>query len=288
VLEYLKSPIVQQVLFSLLALVIAYIIRTLLIRIINRQVKDLKRQYTARKTVVYILSFLTIITILLIWVRGGQTVATLLGLTGAGLALALHQPVTSIAGWLLLLIRRPYETGDRVEIGGIQGDVIDIRLFYTSLLEIGNWVDADQSTGRIVHCPNAKVFTEPIFNFTRGFEYVWHEIKTTVTFESDWRRARDIIQQVSESKSLDLGDAVRNRIQSMSKKYLIHYEKLTPIVWTRIVDFGVELTLRYLTDARKRRSTQHEISQAILDRFAKEPDVELAYPTYRIYKRGES
>jgi len=80
---------------------------------------------------------------------------------------------------------------------------------------------------------------------------------------------------------------MRNRIQRMSKKYLIHYEKLTPIVWTKIIDFGVELTLRYLTDARKRRSTQHEISQAILDRFAKEPDVELAYPTYRIFKRGE-
>lgn len=287
-LEHLKSPVVQQVLFSLLAIVFAYIIRTILTRLINKQIKDLKRRYTARKTVVYILSFLTIVAILLIWAKGGKTIATLIGLTGAGLALALHQPVTSMAGWLLLLIRRPYETGDRVEIGSVQGDVIDIRLFYTSLLEIGNWVDADQSTGRIVHCPNAKIFTEPIFNFTRGFEYVWHEIKTTVTFESDWRRARDIIQQVSERKSLDLGDAVCNRIQRMSKQYLIHFDKLTPIVWTRIVDFGVELTLRYLTDARKRRSTQHEISQAILDRFAKEPDIELAYPTYRIFKRGES
>jgi len=287
-LQHLKSPVVQQILYSILAIIIAYIIRTLFIRIINRQIKDLKRQYTARKTVVYILSFLTIIVILLIWAKGTQTIATLIGLTGAGLALALHQPITSIAGWFLLLIRRPYETGDRVEIGGVQGDVIDIRLFYTTLLEIGNWVDADQSTGRIVNCPNAKIFTEPIFNFTRGFEYVWHEIKTTVTFESDWKRARDIIQQVSERKSLDLGDAARNRIQRMSKKYLIHYEKLTPIVWTRIVDFGVELTLRYLTDARMRRSSQHEISQAILDRFAKEPDIELAYPTYRLFKRGES
>ncbi|MFC2164645.1 mechanosensitive ion channel family protein [Acidobacteriota bacterium] len=287
-LEYFKSPVVQQGLFSLLTIVVAYIIRTILIRIINKQVKDLKNRYTARKTVVYILSLLTIIIIIFIWAKGGQTLATLIGLTGAGLALALHQPVTSIAGWLLLLIRRPYETGDRVEIGGVQGDVIDIRLFYTSLLEIGNWVDADQSTGRIVHCPNAKIFTEPIFNFTSGFEYVWHEIKTTITFESDWRRARDIILQVSERKSLDLGDSVRKRIQRLSKQYLIHYEKLTPIVWTKIVDFGVELTLRYLTDARKRRSTQHEISQAILDRFSKEPDIELAYPTYRIYKKGES
>ena len=267
---------------------VAYIMSVLIIRLINRQIKDLKRRYTARKTIVYVFSFLAILIIIVIWARGGGSIATLFGLAGAGLTLALHQPVTSIAGWLLLLIRRPYETGDRIEIGGVKGDVIDIRLFYTTMLEIGNWVDADQSTGRILHCPNAKIFTEPIFNYTRGFEYIWHEIKITVTFESDLSRARTIIQQVAERKSFDLGDAVRTRIKRMSKKYMIHYDKLTPIVWTNIVAFGVELTLRYLTDARKRRFTQDEICQAILDRFDKEPNVELAYPTYRLFKRGES
>ena len=255
---------------------------------INKQIKDLKRRYTARKTIVYVFSFLAILIIIVIWARGGGSIATLFGLAGAGLTLALHQPVTSMAGWLLLLIRRPYETGDRIEIGDVKGDVIDIRLFYTTMLEIGNWVDADQSTGRILHCPNAKIFTEPIFNYTRGFEHIWHEIKITVTFESDLGRARTIIQQVAERKSFDLGDAVRTRIKRMSKKYMIHYDKLTPIVWTNIVAFGVELTLRYLTDARKRRFTQDEICQAILDRFDKEPNVELAYPTYRLFKRGES
>jgi len=286
--EFLQSTFVQKAIFSLLTILTAYILSVVIIRLINKQVKDLKRRHTARKTIVYVFSFLAILIIIVVWARGGGSIATLFGLAGAGLTLALHQPVTSMAGWLLLLIRRPYETGDRIEIGSVKGDVIDIRLFYTSLLEIGNWVDADQSTGRILHCPNAKIFTEPIFNYTRGFEHIWHEIKITVTFESDWRRARTIIQHIAERKSFDLGDAVRNRIKRMSKKYLIHYDKLTPIVWTNIVDFGVELTLRYLTDARKRRSTQDEICQAVLDRFEKEPNVELAYPTYRLFKRGES
>ncbi len=286
--EFLQSTFVQKAIFSLLTILTAYILSVVIIRLINKQVKDLKRRHTSRKTIVYVFSFLAILIIIVVWARGGGSIATLFGLAGAGLTLALHQPVTSMAGWLLLLIRRPYETGDRIEIGSVKGDVIDIRLFYTSLLEIGNWVDADQSTGRILHCPNAKIFTEPIFNYTRGFEHIWHEIKITVTFESDWRRARTIIQHVAERKSFDLGDAVRNRIKRMSKKYLIHYDKLTPIVWTNIVDFGVELTLRYLTDARKRRSTQDEICQAVLDRFEKEPNVELAYPTYRLFKRVES
>ncbi len=285
--EILQSPFVQKSVFSLLTVLIAFILTKVIIRIINKQIKDQKRRHTARKTIVYIFSFIAILIIFVIWAKGGGSIATLFGLAGAGLTLALHQPVTSMAGWLLLLIRRPYETGDRIEIGGVKGDVIDIRLFFTTLLEIGNWVDADQSTGRILHCPNAKIFTEPIFNYTRGFEHIWHEIKITVTFESDWRRARTIIQQVAERKSFDLGEEVRKRIMRMSKKYLIHYDKLNPIVWTNIVDFGVELTLRYLTDARTRRSTQDEICQGILDRFDKEPTVDLAYPTYRLFKRGE-
>ncbi len=285
--EFFYSPVFQRALYSLITILTAYVSIAIIRRMINKQVKDLKRRHAARKTIVYIFSFLTILIIAAIWVQGGRSLATLFGVVGAGLTLALHQPVTSIAGWLLLLIRRPYETGDRVEIGSVKGDVIDIRLFYTSMLEIGNWVDADQSTGRIVHCPNSKIFSEPIFNYTRGFEYVWHEIKIAITFESDVKRAREIILEVAGEKSLDLDKAVQKRMRTMSRKYLIHFSKLTPIVWTRIVDFGVELTLRFLTDARKRRSSEDEISLAILERFNQEDMIELAYPTYRIYKRGE-
>ncbi|MFW6140851.1 MAG: mechanosensitive ion channel family protein [Acidobacteriota bacterium] len=286
-LEYLQSPNIRKLLFSLLTIFIAYIISLLISRIVNKTVVDLKKRYTARKAVVYIVSALAIINIVLIWLKEQTSIATLLGIGGAGLTLALHQPVTSMAGWLLLLIRRPYDTGDRVQIGNVKGDVIDIRLFYTSLLEIGNWVGSDQSTGRVVHCPNSKVFTESIFNYTRGFEYIWNEIKVVVTFESGWERAKKIILDAAVKDELDHKESVREKIAHMSRKYLIHYEKLTPVVWANIVDFGVELTLRYLTNARKRRSSQDKICQIILQRFNQEPDVEFAYPTYRIFKRGE-
>ena len=162
-----------------------------------------------------------------------------------------------------------------------------MRLFFTTLLEIGNWVDADQSTGRIVHIPNGKIFTQPVFNFTRGFEHIWHEIKVVVTYESDWERGKEIMLEAASDKKWDIGDNLKKRINKMSRRYMIHFEKLTPFVWTRIVDFGVELTLRYLTEARKRRSTQDEISRLILDRFGKDSTIDFAYPTYRVFRRGE-
>jgi len=285
--EILKSTFVLNIIFSILIILITYFLSFLIIKIINRNVKDLKKRYQARKYTIYIASFVTILIIILIWVRRGQQILTIIGMLGAGLALALHQAILSIAGWLLILIRKPYDVGDRVQIGNIRGDVVDIRLFYTSLLEIGNWVDADQSTGRIIHCPNGKVFTEYIFNYTRGFEYIWNEIKIIVTFESNWKKAKKIIIEAASKDYIDVGEKVRGKIKRLSKKYLIHYETLTPYVWTNIVDSGVELTLRYITEAKKRRITQEAICEEILKRFEKEPDIDFAYPTYRIYKRGE-
>ncbi len=149
-------------------------------------------------------------------------------------------------------------------------------------------MDADQSTGRIIHTPNGKVFTEPIFNYTRGFEYIWNEIKIVVTFESNWKKAKKIILDIGSEDYMELSKKVRAKIDTMTKRYMIHYEKLTPIVWTNIVDFGVELTLRYLTEARTRRSTQDAICQDVLDKFNKEKDIDFAYPTYRIYRQGEA
>ncbi len=286
--ELTSSPVFLQIVFSLVAIVVTYLITLTIVHIINKTVKDLKRKYTLRKFTAYIATFICILAIILIWIKSAASVTTIISVLAAGLTLALHQPITSIAGWLLILVRRPYETGDRIAIGDISGDVIDIRLFYTSILEIGNWVDADQSTGRIIHCPNGKVFTEPIFNYTRGFEYIWNEIKIVVTFESNWKKAKDIILDIGSKDYMDQGEKVRGKIERMSRKYMIHYGKLTPIVWTKIVDFGVELTLRYLTEARKRRSTQDAICQDILDKFNKEPDIDFAYPTYRIYRQGEA
>jgi len=282
----LSSPVFIKIIMSVIAILAAVLITQLLKRLINRGIKDIKRQYEARKAIVYVLSLLSFLAVILIWVEGTWSITTIIGFLGAGLTLALHQPVSSMAGWLLILIRRPYAPGDRIQIGETKGDVIDIRLFYTSILEIGNWVQADQSTGRIIHCPNNKIFTEAIFNYTSGFEYIWDEINILVTFESDWRKARKIILEAAEKDSVDLGEHVRKKIKRLSQKYMIHYAKLTPYVWTDIKDSGVELTLRYLTDARRRRTTREAICEVLLEAFAKNPDIDFAYPTYRIYRRN--
>jgi small-conductance mechanosensitive channel len=198
-------------------------------------------------------------------------------------AIALHAPLTNFAGWVFLTVRRPFTVGDRIQIGEHAGDVIDLRLFAFSLVEIGNWVDADQSTGRILHIPNGKVFQETVANYTQGFNFIWDEIPVTVTFESDWRKAKELLTEIAgRHAALTREDAAR-QVREAANKFLIKYEHLTPIVWTTVADIGVTLTIRFLTDPRRRRSAEVAIWEEILDAFAVADDIDFAYPTQRFY-----
>jgi small-conductance mechanosensitive channel len=254
----------------------------ILVYIINRRIKDLRLKHLARKNIVYVLHVLIILYIFFLWVQNISSLTIFLSIISAGIALALQEVILSMAGWLLILVRRPFHVGDRIELGGVKGDVIDIRFFQTSLLEIGNWVNADQSTGRIVHIPNSAVFKQENFNYSRGFEFIWNELKILITFESDWKRAEEIMLEHAVKDAQENEKVVRNKIDHMTKRYMIHYGQLTPIVYVDIKDSGVEVTLRYLTEARKRRTTQDALCRAILDDFEKEENVNFAYPTYRI------
>jgi len=269
---------------TLFVLLVAYVISFMLVTFINRSVKDIKAKHIVRKNIVYVISLTIFIIIFFIWVQDLKSITLILGFASAGLALALQEVILSIAGWGLILVRRPFEVGDRMEIAGIKGDVIDIRLFQTSLLEIGNWIDADQSTGRIVNFPNSFVFKSENYNYSRGFDFIWHEIPILLTFESDWKKGKEIMDIQGKKFAEGLENNVQRKIEVMRNRYMIYYGKLTPIVYVNIKDSGVELTLRYLTEAKQRRSTQDQLCQAILDEFAKEATVNLAYPTYRIVK----
>ncbi|MFA5238885.1 MAG: mechanosensitive ion channel domain-containing protein [Phycisphaerae bacterium] len=267
-----------------LIILIGYLLLFILVRIINRRVENLKARHLARRNTIYILNALIILYITFLWVQNIGAITIFISVTSAGLVLVLQDVILSVVGWFYILVHKPFEVGDRIEMGAVKGDVMDIALFQTSLLEIGNWVDADQSTGRIVNIPNSAVFKKETYNYSRGFEFLWNEIKILVTFESDWKRAEEIMLNYGTAQSEEMAEVVKRKIKKMTMHYMIYYEKLTPIVYVNIKDSGVELTLRYLTEARKRRTTQDALCRMILEDFEKEPNVNFAYPTYRIVK----
>jgi small-conductance mechanosensitive channel len=212
---------------------------------------------------------------------------TILGLASAGIAIAMHDTIANLAGWAFIMSRKPFKVGDRIEVNGIIGDVIDIRILQFSVVECGNWVDAEQSTGRIIHIPNSKALRDPIANYQIGFEYIWNEIPVLLTFESNWEKAKEILTKIADENVMHLSEGAQQQIRKAAKKYFIQYNKLTPIVYTTVKDSGVMLTIRFLVNPRQRRSSEHSIWEAILIAFSREADIHLAYPTIRYYRNGE-
>lgn len=278
------SPETQaKLLVSLLAVVALIVARRLLLRVLESRIQSGAVLYRWGKGSGYAIFVLGLLVVVQVWFSAIRSLGTFLGLVSAGLAIALKDLVADVAGWAFIMWRKPFELGDRIQVGEHAGDVVDIRVFAFSLMEIGNWVSADQSTGRIIHVPNAKVFAESLANYTSGLSFLWNELGVMVTFESDWRRAKGILQEIAESETQGVSQEAEAKLKRTSKRFLIHYTRFTPAVYTSVEDSGVMLTIRYLCHPRQRRGTAQAMWERILDAFAREDGIDLAYPTQRVY-----
>ena len=268
---------------SILALVLIGVLRAFVLRQVHRRTEDVVVLYRWRKVTNYLAALAGLTALVLIWFEKLRLALTLLGLLSAGVALALSGLIAAMAGWAFILLRRPFEVGDRIQVGDHAGDVIDIRLFKFTLMEIGNWVDADQSTGRVIHVPNGKVLTEVVVNYTRGFHYIWDEIPVLVTFESNWEKAKTILQEIADHHVGETAERARAELRKAAQRFMLYYSQLTPTVYTKVIDSGVLLTIRHLVEPRKRRGAVGEIWEEILRAFHDEPDIDFAYPTRRFF-----
>ena len=281
----LSSANQRKILISLTIIVVVWVLRFLILKLVWRQTEDPRLRYQWKRSIGLALSLISIILISSVWISAFARFGAFLGLFTAGLAIALKDLLTNIAGWLFINTRKPFSVGDRVQIGENTGDVIDIRLFQFAILEVGNWVQGDQSTGRIIHIPNGIVFVQAQANYSKGFQYIWNEIPVLITFESNWERTRTILENIINKRVEHLTKTVEKEIKEATKKFLITSMHLTPVVYTSVKDSGILLTIRYLCDVRKRRTSEHDIWEDILKEFAKNKDIEFAYPTTRFFNQ---
>ncbi|MDJ0952197.1 MAG: mechanosensitive ion channel [Acidimicrobiia bacterium] len=262
------------------------IVRWLVLRAVHRYVEDPDVWFRTRRIATYATTAIALITLAWIWLEAFDDLPTYLGLVSAGIAIALADLLKNMVGWVYIMARRPLRLGDRIEVAGTQGDVVDIRLFRFSLLEIGNWVHADQSTGRLIHVPNGILFTTEVANYTEGFEYIWHEIPVLITFESDWRSAKAILREAIDAAVPDPRRQATEHLLKTAQEYQIKIGTMTPIVYLTVKDSGVLLTGRMMVPVRERRGIEERVWGTVLARFAAEPDIDLAYPTVRTYYAG--
>jgi small-conductance mechanosensitive channel len=226
-------------------------------------------RYKARKFVVFsgyvaILLFLTI----LFEDRLGRLSVTL-GVVGAGVAVALQDVIASIAGAFSIGFSRLYTVGDRVQLGDSQGDVIDIGLLRTTLMETGNWVNRDSYNGRIVRIPNSAVLKESVFNYSQGFQFIWDEIQVVFTIRSDCQLAREALLRAAKETIGGYLLEAQKSWKEITENYRSANPPLEPNV-TVVVNAGcLEFSVSYVVDYMKRTSVKDQLFTKIVEEVAK-------------------
>ena len=274
--DFLKTvwadPFYQKLVLTLGILLLQIVARRLVLKLVDSLTSpESPSVYTLRKVAGFVLNFVAVLLIFGVWVQRLTDLSVALGIFGAGLAFALQEIIGSFAGWLTIVIGRPFTIGDRVETGGIHGDVVDVDVLRTTLMEIGNWLDGAHNTGRIVTISNASIFKEPLFNYS-CFHFIWDEIKVPVTYDADWKRAMVIlVQAVKESPYYqDLLPVAQEQIQKARKEFAVKVSPLEPRVFVQLTDNWIELGLIYPVDNELRRTFRSEVSQRVLEAFEAE------------------
>ena len=280
-MKSINEVVLQNLLWTLAMIAVLIVVKNLILKGLHNRIESPEIYFKSKRAINGVSFLCVLIGVVFIWFDTSGSFLTVIGLFSAGLALALKDILLNIAGWLYILLRQPFYVGDRIEISGIKGDVIDQNIFKFRVIEIGNWVQAEQSTGRIIHIPNYKIFTEPLANYTLGFEYIWNELSVLIPFEKDWKRAKVIMYDVLHDMTDDLSIDMQQQIKKTSRKYMVYFNNLNPIIYTDVTDSGVRLTMRFICKPKQRRTIDEKIWEALLERFEIELEIEFGYPTMR-------
>ena len=236
-------------------------------RLINRRIKDTSQRYHAKKAVSLAAYVMVAILAVVTFAGRAEYFSVTIGFISAGIAFALQEVILSFAGWISIFSTGVYKPGDRIEINGVKGDVIDISMTKTTLMEIGEWVTSDNYNGRILQISNSFVFKGPVFNYSTDFPFVWDEVILPVKYGSDIGLAHRIIEEVAAGLMNDYAEYAQQHWQKMVRKYLIENANVKPSIYLQLTDNWIEFTLRFVVDYKRRKSNKTQLYQQLLERF---------------------
>jgi small-conductance mechanosensitive channel len=234
---------------------------------------------------------LSLLGFMSIWFDNPARLATALGLVAAGLAFALQKVITSFAGYFVILRGKTFNVGDRITMGGVRGDVIALNFIQTVIMEMGlppsgdqpstSWVAARQYTGRIVTVTNAKIFDDPVYNFTREFPYIWEELHIPISYKDDRNAAERILLAAADRETVPISEIAEPAIHALEQRFLIQPAQLKPQVFFRLTDNWIELSVRFLCKDHDIRGVKDRMSREIIDNLQK-ANIGIASGTYEI------
>lgn len=180
---------------------------------------------------------------------------TFISVVSAAMTIALRDFILNFFCGIYIKFKKPFKVEDRIQIEDIKGDVMSISTFSFEILEVSTKEDNGQSTGIVIHYPNSTIISKPVKNINKGFKYIWNEIIIKVNLDCDLVNNKKEIYKIVNSLDTvkNIPRKMKNLIEDVNTTNRIYFNKLEPIIYTRIVDNHVELILRYLMHPKKAR-----------------------------------
>ena len=281
-LQY-PDPYLLKAVYSLLVLSVTYFIFWILLEeLVTKGIHDSKTRYSVRKVFSILGAAVFLIALIAVWIVETQNILIAVGLIGAAVAFGIQDVFKNFIGGVMIFLNGLYRAGDRIEIGQKFGDVIDIGVFYTTLMETREWVEGDQVTGRLTIVPNGSVLTGTLHNYTRDFDFIWDEIAIPVTYESDWNQAVSLVLGIVKKETTTVSENAQKTMEKLEGKYYFTRRSLEPGVFVSFTDNWINLAIRYVTEVRSRRQLHDRISRILLAEIEKSENIKIASSTITI------
>lgn len=249
-----------------------------LLRLVYRSRRSIRVSFWSEQIVHLVMACVFILGLISIWFDEPARLATFLGLVSAGVAFALQRVITALAGYFIILRGRTFNIGDRIVMGGVRGDVVALGFFQTTIMEMGQpppvqsdepamWVRARQYTGRIVTVTNDKIFTEPVYNYTRDFPYIWEEMHVPIPYTADRARAEQILLDAARRHTTRISDLSEEALQELERRFALRRTDFGPQVYWRLTDNWLEMTVRFIALDHAIRDLKNAMSRDIIAAF---------------------
>lgn len=263
--NFIQSDIGVKIIKAIGVLLIIILFTSIIKKIVPKYVQNTESRYKTRQFVNFFSYLLIIISMILIFSTQLTGIGVFLGVAGAGIAFALQEVIASIAGFIVIHFSHFYKVGDRVLVGGIKGDVIDIGILRTSLMEIGDWINGDLYNGRITRVANSFIFKEPVFNYSGDFPFLWDEVKIPIKTDGDFKYAREEFLKIITKIQGDYAKQAKEDWAKMTEKLMIENARVEPMISMSFNENWITFTLRYVVDYKSRRGTKDKIFTEVLE-----------------------
>lgn len=253
--------------------------------IAKKVIKDRKTQFTINKGILIISGIIFLVLIIQIWIENTESLVISYGIIAAGLAIALQDLFRNFVGGIIIALTGVYKIGDRVEVDGAFGDIMDIGIMNTTMMEIKGWIEAEQPTGRLLLFPNAMVISGKIYNYTKDHNFIWDEIRIPLAYDGDWKAAINNFLDIVKTETQEMTVQAEMEIDRLGEKYYLPKKVTDPAVYLKLTDNWVELSIRYVADAKTRRILSDTINRKILDDITASKTYSIANETMEIQGR---